>query len=75
MEVEMKKDITFNDALEIVDSLPEDQRETLIEIVKHRLIEERRDKIAQSIKEAKEEYAKGEVRKGSIDDLMREIPK
>jgi len=71
----MKKDITFNDALEIVDSLPEDQRETLIEIVKHRLIEERRDKIAQSIKEAKEEYAKGEVRKGSIDDLMREIPK
>jgi len=71
----MKKDITFNDVLEIVDSLPDNQRETLIEIVKHRLIEERRDKLAQSIKEAKEEYAKGEVRKGSIDDLMREISK
>ncbi|MBM4064450.1 MAG: hypothetical protein FJ266_02240 [Planctomycetes bacterium] len=71
----MKKDITFNDVLEIVDSLPDNQRETLIEIVKHRLIEERRDKLAQSIKEAKEEYAKGEVRKGSIDNLMREISK
>ena len=71
----MKKDITFNDVLEIVDSLPEGQRETLIEIVKHRLIEERRDKLAQRIKEAKEAYAKGEVRKGSIDDLMREIAK
>lgn len=66
----MKKDITFNDVLEIVDSLPEGQRETLIEIVKHRLIEERRDKLAQRIKEAKEAYAKGEVRKGSVDDLM-----
>lgn len=71
----MKKDITFNDVLEIVDSLPEGQRETLIEIVKHRLIEERRDKLAQRIKEAKETYAKGEVRKGSIDDLMCEISK
>ncbi|WP_347274454.1 hypothetical protein [Candidatus Kuenenia sp.] len=71
----MRKDITFNDVLEIVDSLPEGQRETLIEIVKHRLIEERRDKLAQHIKEAKEAYAKGEVRKGSIDDLMREISK
>ena len=71
----MRKDITFNDVLEIVDSLPEGQRETLIEIVKHRLIEERRGTLAQRIKEAKEAYAKGEVRKGSIDDLIREISK
>ena len=67
------KSITFNDALEIIESLPEDQRESLLEIVRHRLVEERRDKLAQSIKEAKEEYARGEIRKGTIDDLMREI--
>ena len=29
------KTITFNDALEIVESLPEEQRESLIEIVKN----------------------------------------
>ena len=66
------KTITFNDALEIVESLPEEQRESLIEIVKNRLIEERRDRLAQNIKEAREEYARGDIRKGTVDDLMRE---
>jgi len=66
------KTITFNDALEIVESLPEGQRESLIEIVKNRLVEERRDRLAQNIKEAREEYARGDIRKGTVDDLMRE---
>ncbi len=67
------KDITFDKVIELVESLPEEQRESLIEIVKKRLLEERRDRLAQSIKEAKEEYTKGEVRKGTVDDLMREL--
>ena len=52
--------------------MPEGQRESLIEIVKNRLIEERRDRLAQNIKEAREEYARGDIRKGTVDDLMRE---
>ena len=67
------KSINFNDVLEIIESLPEEQRESLIEIVKNRLIEERRDRLAKSINEAKEEYARGNFRKGTLDDLMREI--
>lgn len=58
------KNINFNDVLEIVESLPEEQRESLIEIVKNRLIEERRDRLTKSIHEAKEEYVRGNVRKG-----------
>ncbi|PIU67985.1 MAG: hypothetical protein COS84_02410 [Armatimonadetes bacterium CG07_land_8_20_14_0_80_40_9] len=69
------KNITFNDALEIVESLPDDQRESLVKIVKRRLIEKRRNRLAQSIKEAKEEYARGEIKKGTVDDLIREISK
>ncbi len=65
--------VTFNKALEIIESLPEEQKESLIEIVKNRLIEERRNKLAQSIRKAKKEYARGKVRKGTVDDLMREI--
>jgi hypothetical protein len=67
------KSSTFNDALEVVESLPEDQRESLLEIIRNRLIEERRDKLALSIKKAKREYQKGEIRRGSVDDLMREL--
>jgi len=67
------KSTTFNDALEVVESLPEDQRESLLEIIKNRLIDERRDKLALNIKKAKREYQKGEIRRGSVDDLMREL--
>jgi len=69
------KSITFNDALEVVESLPEDQRESLLEIIRNRLIEQRRDKLALSIKKAKREYERGPIRKGSVDDLMRELSK
>lgn len=67
------KTTTFDEALDIIESFPEEQRESMVEIIKHRLIEERRERLAQTVKEAREEYARGEVRRGTVDDLMREI--
>jgi len=66
-------DVTFQEVLDIVESLPEYQQEDLIDIIRRRLIEQRRDKVAESIREAKEEYARGEVKKGTVDDLMKEL--
>jgi hypothetical protein len=64
---------TFDEALEIIESFPEEQKESIIEIVKRRLTEERRERLAQIVKEAREEYARGEVRRGTVNDLMLEI--
>lgn len=64
---------TFDEALDIIESFSEEQRESLVEIVKRRLIEERREQLAQTIKESREEYARGEVRRGTVDDLIREV--
>ena len=64
---------TFNEALDIIESFPEEQKESIIEIVKHRLTEDRRERLAQTVKEAQEEYSRGEVRRGTVDDLIREI--
>ena len=64
---------TFQKVLDIIESLPEEQRESLVEIVKHRLTEDRRDRIAQSIKEAREEYKRGEIKRGTVEDLIREL--
>jgi CHASE3 domain sensor protein len=64
---------TFDEALEIIDSFPDEQKESIIEIVKRRLADERRERLAQTVKEAREEYARGEVRRGTVDDLMLEI--
>ena len=64
---------TFDEALEIIESFPEEQKESIIEIVKRRLTEDRRERLAQTVKEVRDEYARGEVRRGSVDDLMLEI--
>jgi len=64
---------TFQEALDIIESLPEYQQEDIIDIIRQRLIEQRRELLAKNIGEAREEYARGEVTKGTVDDLMREL--
>ena len=65
--------VTFQDALDVVESLPEHQQEDLIDIVRRRIIEHRRNLLAENIKKAKQEFARGEVKRGSVDDLMKEL--
>ena len=67
--------ITFQEALDIIESLPESQQEDLIDLIHRRLVEQRRQKIARSIKGGRKEYAKGRVKRGSVDDLMKELSK
>ncbi len=64
---------TFQEALEMIESLPEDQQEDLMNIIQRRLIERRREVLAESIKEARAEYNRGEVTRGTVDDLMKEL--
>ena len=63
----------FQKALDVVESLPEYQQEDLIDIIRHRLLDQRRELLAKNIREAREEYARGEVKRGSVDDLMKEL--
>lgn len=64
---------TFQEALDIIESLPEYQQEDLIDIVGHRLIAHKRKLLGKTIKEAREQYTRGEVKKGTVDDLMEEL--
>lgn len=66
--------VSFRDALELIESLSEEERWSLIDIVRRRLVEERRAEIAKSVQEAREEYTRGEVRRGTVEDLLRELP-
>ena len=45
----------------------------LMDIIERRRIERRRQLLAESIKKARVEYAKGEVIRGSVDDLVKEL--
>jgi hypothetical protein len=64
---------SFQRALELIERLPEDQQQDLVEIVRSRQRERRRDALAASIAQARQELARGEVRRGSVDDLMADL--
>ena len=68
-----RQTVTFQEALDIVESLPEFQQDDLVDIVQRRRIERRRELLTESIKEARVEYARGEVTRGTADDLMKEL--
>ncbi len=60
----------FQEALERIEMLPDYQQEDLIEIIKARLRDRRRERLLDEVEISLEEYKKGEVQKGSVDDLM-----
>ena len=68
-----RRKVTFQDVLDMIESLPEEQQENLIAIIRRRLIEHKREVLAERINEAREEYKLGKVRRGTVDDLMKEI--
>ena len=64
---------SFQKALELVEGLPEEQQQDLVEIVRSRQRERRRDALVASIAQARQELARGEVRRGTVDDLMADL--
>ena len=69
----MKSQLRFQDALETVETLPLYQQEDLIEIVQRRLAERKRAELAEQIQLARAEYTRGEIRSGTVADLMKEV--
>ncbi len=59
--------------METVDSLPLEEQEELIEILRRRVIERRREELAKEIQEARKEFRAGRARPATPDELMSEI--
>jgi len=65
----------LNDFLESVSKLPLEDQLMISEIIHKRVIEEKRKKLADSIKESKEEYKAKKTKRGSIEDFLKDIEK
>ncbi len=65
----------FNQILEMIDNLSLDEQEDLINIARHRQIEQRREEIATNIIKADQEYQQDEVFRGTVDDVITELNK
>ena len=61
---------TFDEVLDAIEHLPEQQQADLVDVVRRRLAERGRQQI---IADARDARAAGKTRAMSIDDLMREI--
>lgn len=64
---------TFDQVLDAIEHLPDEQQAELVDVVRRRLAERGRQQIASDTREARAELKAGKVRATSVDDLMREI--
>lgn len=71
----MKQTTVFDQVLDAADTLPIQQQEDLVRILKSRMIDQKRDALEQAVHEARAEYARGEVKQGSVADLMKDLEK
>lgn len=63
----------FAGVLESAGKLSLDEQETLVDILHRRLIAERHAQVVQEVREAREEFGRGECKATTADELMREI--
>lgn len=62
--------LTFDELLDTIDKLPIEQQETLLGVFQMRLIELRRQQIANNAAEARQLYYAGKLPRGNVDDLF-----
>ena len=64
---------TLEQALDTVSQLSMEQQEMLIQIVHNRLIENRRQEIAENAKQAISSFHKGELKPQTVNEVIAEL--
>ena len=63
----------FADVLESVENLPAEEKEMLVDIVRNRMVEERRVQLRAEIDSSRHEYESGEGKTVTADEVMDEV--
>jgi len=69
----MNHQTPFQKALDAVEALPIDVREEIIEIIRMRIAEDRREEIAANAREAVKAVREKRATYGSVDDLRKDL--
>jgi hypothetical protein len=64
---------TFDEVLDAIEHLPPDQQAEIVEVVRRRLAEQGRKQVIEDVRQAREEFAAGDSKPASVDDIMGEI--
>jgi hypothetical protein len=71
----MRKSSDFSEAVDATERLSLEEKETLLEILRKRTLEERRAQLKQEIEQSERDYAAGKCRTATPRQIMREILK
>jgi hypothetical protein len=65
--------VTFDYALDVLESLPLEQQETLFELWQKRRLEAQREAFVEGVEEAERDYAAGRFIRGSAAEIMKAL--
>ena len=63
----------YGQVLDSIEALPEEQQESLLDIVRKRLAERRRAELVKSVAEARKEFKSGKIRPATPSEIMRKV--
>lgn len=69
----MPQAAVFNEVVEAADSLSVAEQEALVDILRHRMAETRRNELLGYLREARREYHTGQAQIANVDDIMDEL--
>jgi len=69
----IQQNTPFQKAIDAVESLPFDDREEVLEILRMRIAEYRRDEIAANAKEALQAVREKRAKFGTVEDLKKDL--
>lgn len=64
---------TFDRVLEMVETLPPEEQDMLIDLVRRRRVEARREEMAENVLCAREEFREGRIKASTVQELMEEF--
>ena len=71
--MDIHQETPFQKALSAIESLPVDAQEEIIDIIKKRLAEDRREEIVANAHEAVMAVREGRAKYGTIEDLKKDL--
>jgi TRAP-type C4-dicarboxylate transport system substrate-binding protein len=63
----------YGQVVDSIEALPDDQQESLLELIQRRLAERRREALVKSVQEARKEFKAGKIRPATPAEIMRKV--
>lgn len=65
--------MSFQDIFDAVETMPLDDQAMLVNLINKRIQEKRRAELLAKVQEARGAFSRGEVKRGSFEDLMKDL--